>query len=118
MIQGRVRSDGTPIIFVPIGGESWTAVIDTGFNGDLELPDAFRQTLNPCYQYPIISGLGGGQNVVEDAYEVDFPFDGRIVLAEATFVSSSEILIGTRLLRDYRLQIDFPKRTVAIERAT
>ena len=117
MSQGRVRSDGTPIIFVPIGGENWTAVIDTGFNGDLELPDALRQTLIPRYQYPIISVLGGGQNVIEDAYEVDFPFDGRIVLTEATFVSSTEILIGTHLLQDYRLQIDFPGRTVTLERA-
>lgn len=47
---------------------------------------------------------------------VDFPFDERLVLAEATFVNGNEILIGTGMLRDYRLAIDFPLKTVALER--
>jgi hypothetical protein len=36
--------------------------------------------------------------------------------AQATFVDGKEILIGTRLLMAYRLRIDFPARTVAIEK--
>jgi len=47
---------------------------------------------------------------------VDFPFDGRIVEAEVAFVSGSEILIGTHLIREYRLQIDFPNGTVQLDR--
>jgi hypothetical protein len=46
---------------------------------------------------------------------VDFPFDGRTVHAEATFVSGSEILIGTQLLRQHRLEIHFPAQTVVLE---
>jgi hypothetical protein len=38
------------------------------------------------------------------------------VRAQATFVDGNSILIGTGLLRDYRLQVDFPARTVAIEK--
>jgi hypothetical protein len=55
---------------------------------------------------------------VEDAYDVDFPFDGRTVLAESTFVNSNEILIGTHLLRDYCLQIDFSVQTVTLTRTS
>jgi len=47
---------------------------------------------------------------------VDFPFDDRIVRAQATFAGSDTILIGTGMLRDYRLHIDFPARIVAIEK--
>jgi hypothetical protein len=47
---------------------------------------------------------------------VDFPFDGGTLRVNATFAQVSEILIGTRLLRDYRLEIDFPARTVQLER--
>ena len=36
---------------------------------------------------------------------------------QATFVDFDEIVIGTRLLRDYRLRVDFPARTVVIEKA-
>jgi len=55
--------------------------------------------------------------VQEDAFLVDFPFDGQTVGAQATFVSGDEILIGTRMLRDYRLRIDFPGQTVVIEKS-
>ncbi|HEX3998635.1 MAG TPA: hypothetical protein VHX65_08820 [Pirellulales bacterium] len=46
----------------------------------------------------------------------DFPFDGQTVRVQATFADGDEILIGTGMLRDYRLRIDFPARTVAIDR--
>ena len=95
----------------------WSATIDTGFNGDLELPDALREPLNAQYVGRATAALAGGQSVEEDLYLVDFPFDGRIVQAEATFVSGSRILIGTRLLREYSLQINFVSRTVQLERA-
>jgi hypothetical protein len=58
----------------------------------------------------------GGQSVEEDLYLVDFPFDGRIVQAEATFVPGSRILMGTRFLSEYSLQINFVSKTVQLER--
>ena len=118
MLQGRVRPDGTPVVLLTVAGSTWTAIIDTGFNGDLELPEVLRTAVNPRYQRAIISVLGGGQSVVEDAYDVAFPFDGRTVLAESTFVNTNEILIGTHLLLDYRLQIDFPVQTVTLTRTS
>jgi hypothetical protein len=62
------------------------------------------------------SALAGGQVIEEDAFLVDFPFDGISVLATATFVNGSQILIGTNLLREYRLQIRFVHKTVELER--
>ena len=62
------------------------------------------------------SVLTGGQIAVEELYRVNFLFDGRMIPAEATSVDDSDILIGTRLLREYRLQIDFVRRTVVLER--
>jgi hypothetical protein len=64
-----------------------------------------------------VSLLAANQRVQEDAFLVDFPFDGQTVGAQATFVSGDEILIGTRMLRDYRLRIDFPGQTVVIEKS-
>ena len=117
MIFGVVSVQGLPIIILPIAGQNWSATIDTGFNGDLELPDALREPLNTQFVGRATASLAGGQSVEEDLYLVDFPFDGRIVQAEATFVSGSRILIGTRLLREYSLQINFVSRTVQLERA-
>lgn len=117
MILGVVSLQGLPTIILPIAGRDWTATIDTGFNGDVELPESLRESLNAQFVGRATAALAGGQSVEEDLYLVDFPFDGRIVQAEATFVSGSRILIGTRLLREYSLQINFASRTVQLERA-
>ena len=81
------------------------------------MPEALREVLNPQYIGEVISVLAGGQTLEEKLYRVNFLFDGEMIPAEATFVADSDILIGTRLLRKYRLQIDFVSRTVVLEKA-
>ncbi len=115
MIEGIVSEDGVPVIELDVGGQRWQAIIDTGFNGELELPERLRSHLNARFIGRAVSLLAANQRVQEDAFLVDFPFDGRTVRVQATFVDGNEILIGTRMLRDYRLRIDFPARTVVIE---
>ena len=116
MITGYVTVDGVPMLSLPVAGQNWPAILDTGFNGDLELPATLRSAVNARFQGRVLSILASEQQVEEDSYFVDFPFDGQILIAEATFVSTGEILIGTHLLRDYRLEIDFRARTVRLER--
>ena len=116
MIQGIVSDTGVPTITLSIAAQEWTATIDTGFNGDLELPEGLREVLNPQYIGEVTSVLAGGQTIDEKLYRVNFLFDGETIPAEVTFVADSDILIGTRLLRKYRLQIDFVRQTVVLER--
>lgn len=111
-----MTDDGVPQILLTVAGQPWPAIIDTGFNGELELPDRLRQAVNARFIGHIHVALGGGQHIEEEVYLVDFPFDGEILLAEATFVLGQEILLGTHLLRRYRLEIDFPARTVRLAR--
>ncbi len=117
MIRGTVSNAGVPIITLSIAGKEWIATIDTGFNGYLELPETLRNTLNPQYMGRVNSLLAGGQTIEEELYQINFPFDGKIITAETTFVVDSDILIGTRLLQEYRLQIDFVRRVVVLEKA-
>jgi predicted aspartyl protease len=118
VIAGTVGTDGVPIIPIPIGGQVWRAVIDTGFNGDLELPEALRSILDARFIGRTRFLLAAGQTAVEDTFLVNFPFDGETVLAEATFSPASEILMGTGMLKRHRLQIHFPNRTVTLETMT
>jgi predicted aspartyl protease len=111
-----VDPDRIPYVGLPLADRTWRAVIDSGFNGDVELPLARRAQLDCTYAGPVLSYLAAGQAVEEESYVVRLPFDGEIVSAEATFVTGDEILIGTRLLPDHRLTIDFPAGTVHIER--
>ena len=116
MIQGFVSPKGTPTISVSVGGKDWPATIDTGFNGDLELPEELRMLVNPRFTGRVKSALAGGQWIREDAFLVDFPFDGAIVEGTATFVSGGGILIGTNLLKHHRLLIRFVSKSVELER--
>ena len=116
MIRGTVSVEGPPTITLSIASQVWKATIDTGFNGDLELPEPLRNSLNARYVGQMTSASAGGKMLEETVYLVDFPFDDKVIEAEATFVPSSEMLIGTHLLREYRLLINFASRTVELER--
>ena len=116
VLTGTVTDDGVPQLLLTVAGQSWAATIDTGFNGELELPNHLRQAVNARFIGRIQVALGGGQHMEEDLYLVDFPFDGETLLAEATFVPGQEILLGTHLRRRYRLTIDFPAQAVQLER--
>ena len=116
MISGTVTDDGVPVVAVRIAGREWSAIVDTGFNGDLELPETLRGNLNDQPVGRVKSALAAGRVIEEDAYSVDFLFDDRPVRAIATFVRDSQILIGTNLLRDYYLQIKFASKTLRLER--
>ncbi len=110
MIRGVVSEDSVPTFEVDLGGTLWRVIVDTGFNGELELPEQLRPHVNPEFVGRVTSLLAANQLIEEDAYLVDFLFDGEIVRAQSTFVVSNEILVGTLLLTAHRLMIDFPVR--------
>lgn len=116
MIGGTITKDGVPAIAMEIGGQTWQAVIDTGFNGELERPRRLRSQVNAQFVGLAVSLLAANQRIEEDVFLVEGPFDGRTVRVQATFVDGDEILIGTQMLRDDRLTVDFPAGTVTIER--
>lgn len=115
MIAGTVSDEGVPAITLEVAGQEWSAVIDTGFNGDLELPEDLRGKLKDQPAGRLKSALAGGQIIEEDAYSVAFPFDDQVLQAIATFVPDSQILIGTNLLCDYCLEIKFASKTLRLE---
>lgn len=116
MISGQVSDDGVPLITLAVAEQDWAAIIDTGFNGDLELPEELQGELNDQPIGRLRAALAGGQVIEEDAFSVDFPFDGETYQAIVTFVPESQILIGTHLLRDHTLHIRFAGKTLQLER--
>jgi len=41
-----IDGDGVPTIDLEVDGRSWRATVDTGFNGDLELPHGLGRAVN------------------------------------------------------------------------
>lgn len=117
MIIGAVDGEGVPAIQITIGDREYRAVVDTGFNGDLELPANLRDRFETRSLGEHSCILAAGQTVVEELFLISFSFDGREVDAETSFVDEGEeILIGTGLLEHYRLEIDFPQSLLTLER--
>jgi len=117
LIVGSVFDEGVPVITLEVAGREWQSVVDTGFNGDLELPAELLPLLHHEYLGRTFSTLAGGQQIEEDAYLVYISFDGEIVPTEVTFAPGEQILVGTNLLQSHRLQVDLPARTVTLQRS-
>ena len=66
MIEGFINEDGVPVVILNVAGKDWNAVIDTGFNGDLELPFALSSAVNARLFGMGLSQLAGGQSVKLD----------------------------------------------------
>lgn len=117
-MTGEVDSRGTPIVRLQVAGREWVAVIDTGFDGELELPDVLASHFRKTPGGPSRTTLGGGTVIDEELFLTDFPFDGETVQALAVFAPVTEILIGTTMLLSYRLEVNFVERTVVLEKVT
>jgi len=66
MLAGTVTDDGVPVIMLLVAGQMWPAIIDTGFNGGLELPESMRRSLQARFIGRMSSLLAGDQSVEED----------------------------------------------------
>jgi hypothetical protein len=116
MITGRINADGLPLIDWMIGPKTWPAIIDTGFNGELDLCNQHWGLVKATYSGIQYSFLPTGQAIQQDEYIIEVLFDGQIRSPKATFSRSTDILIGTGFLKDYRLEINFAAGTVLLER--
>jgi predicted aspartyl protease len=117
MIEGQVNEDGVPQIPFKLAGRDWLATIDTGFNGGLELPVTIKFAVGGVHFGPVVSELASGVTIVEEAYIVEVHFDGEKRQVQATYCDDDGVLIGTELLSQHRLEIDFPARTVQLTKS-
>ena len=118
MIDGIVTEEGTPVVRLELDGDSWLTVVDSGFNGALELPLELKDRLSTVPMGTVRSELAAGVLVEEESFMIVLPFDGEKVLAQVTFADVEQALLGTELLTNHRLEIDFPARTVHLFRPT
>lgn len=116
MITGAVSPEGVPTIAIQIAQRFWRAIVDTGFNGDVELPESLKAEIDAIPIGIVQSCLAAGRVVEEDCDLVTLDFDGETRQIEATFAPVNEVLVGTGLLAEHRLEVDFPSRSVRLYR--
>jgi len=116
MATGVLTPDGMAVLEIELSGQLLPAVIDTGFEGGLQLPHSWYPRLQPPPYRQVTYQLGGGQILVQHTYLVTFALDGHTQTVETLFADSDEILLGVDAMREYRLVIDFPANSVTLER--
>ena len=116
MFEGVVTDHGSPFDVLTLGGRVCPLVVDTGFNGCLELPEEFHDQIPKVAMGTERSELAAGHVVEEESLLIRLEFDGRKVAAQVTFAPVAEGLIGTNLLAEHRLEIDFPAAILRLTR--
>jgi clan AA aspartic protease len=93
------------------------AVLDTGFSDYVCLSRANQKSMNlqPVGRMPY--ELADGSLVDEDVFLGEVTFDGQRQRVLVTLTDSTDSLIGTALLKDCSLRIDFVRRIVEVRRA-
>ena len=119
MLHGRVNPRGEPVVRLSLisstnRSRSYPAVIDTGFNGTLSLPESLIQRLGWRWIGYESYEIATGDVVREKVYVGRVRWSRRIQEVDLVASHSRDILIGTRLLQGNRLFIDFRKSRVRI----
>lgn len=117
MIVGRVNDRDEPICEIEIifhQPRKFSAVIDTGFNGYISIPQkiifltGWRFIGHDEYE------LASGEILKERVYLGEVIFDGKKQPVYALANRTDDILIGTKLLDDKILSIDFKSKKLKV----
>lgn len=121
MIEGYVNETLEPVVEIGLKqGNVITmipAVVDTGFSGYLCLAEQYVDQMEMVFEFAEPYELANGEIIVKDVFRGSIVFDGREQEVHLILTASQDTLIGASLLQDYRLSIDYPRRTVRIEQA-
>ena len=118
MIRGFVNEHDEPIIQLQLGLSQREikrdAVIDTGFNGYISVPKPIVQESGWDFLGSEEYELASGELIVADAFLGKIVFDGKNTVVYALASDTADILIGTKLLRNKVLTIDFGRKTISV----
>ncbi len=121
MITGRIEEDGTPMLKVRILGDRSEAMIegilDTGFDGALCLPITKAVSLGLELVDVWTSELADG-TILEDEpiFSGKMEWDGEIIKTRIVLTKSADCLLGTALLREMEVRLNYATKKVSIEK--
>lgn len=121
MLRGRLREDGQAVVELEVvcsdgSRRPISAVIDTGFNGQVSLARHVVDTLDLplTYEGTVEVELASGTVVDEDVYSGPIRFDGHERQVEILLTDAEDTLIGTGLLTGKVLLVNFVTREVTV----
>jgi clan AA aspartic protease len=120
VLTGFVNSRGEPLVRIillssqPPVSRKFGAVVDTGFNGSLSIPESVAEQCGWIWIGYESYEIASGDIVHEKVFWGRVRWLGNDQDVYAIASHAQDILIGTRLLIKNRISIDFPKREVRV----
>lgn len=118
MIRGFVNENDEPLIPISLllknRPRRFQAVLDTGFNGYLSMPESVVQRSGWYFSGYEEYEIATGDRVRERVYLGEVIFDRQRFTTHVVTSRAEDILIGTRLLSHKTLHVDFKRRVVWI----
>ena len=110
MIEGRINDQYEPVITIRVSGPVGTlievdAVIDTGFNGFLCLPQEVVESARMPYLYSRTARMADDRNRTFPLHQAEVDWNGSSKTVEA-HASGATALVGMQLMKDHRLEMD------------
>ncbi|MBM3709897.1 MAG: hypothetical protein FJW61_05700 [Actinobacteria bacterium] len=120
MIEGIVNNFDEPIIKLDLIlsnniSKTISAIIDTGFNGYISVPINFVKESDWDFIGTEEYELANGEIVEERVFIGKIIFDGEELQVFSLTNRSIDILIGTKILKNKILKVDFLNSKVIIE---
>ena len=113
-VTSRREAVVSVVVFGPQRQAQVEAMIDTGFDGHLVLPDSvIRHLALPRLGATDVT-LGDGTQSLMRVYELAVEWLNERRLVEVLAGLSDEVLLGTALLAGHRITIDYRSATVEI----
>jgi clan AA aspartic protease len=120
LIEGFANNNLEPIVDIELldengNREKTSVIIDTGFNGYLCLSEDLVEKVKLSYYGSDRFELGDGKVVESDVYLGMIAFDDKEVEVLVILSASEDTLIGTSLLKDKTLFVNFVDRKLVIQ---
>jgi predicted aspartyl protease len=125
-IEGRLDDTGFPLVDLQVvpSARTLAMLIDTGFDGELMLyhDDLRAAGIEAVFDHDVQVRLADGTLTSFLGTTLTIEWFGQprrisVDVVPAIRPAHAYPVIGCRLLRDSRLEIDFPRRTVLVTRA-
>jgi clan AA aspartic protease len=116
-IDGYFNVNDEPVIEIDAGSSYIEVLVDTGFNGSLIIPtDSFNHLRSILkFEGPEEFNSVTGETFLADAYSMKIDWLGKpIRVAVATCREVNEAILGSHMLQDCVLTIDYGNRLVTI----
>ena len=114
-IDGYFNDRDEPIVRLDMGFFSIEVMVDTGFGGSLIIPGNIANQLDLKFEGPEEFQSVTGEMFLADAYSMRMDWLGKSIrVPVATSKEVNLSLLGSHLLKDCRLTIDYGYRTVTI----